>query len=214
MMKMNTENLKVLVLWVIIAVGAVLIIGCGTAPDEPPPEAVTYPEEARPEPGTVSAVHFSELIKFLPDAPSGWVGEEPDGMTMTFDEWTWSTVDRRYTELATNTYASITIIDGAYLPIGPWAMWKGFFEYETVDGYLKSTSFKGFPAWEEHSESLRWTPAKGDHTVDNFVLTVGVNGRFMVIISVHDSDRDTLYAFANRVDFQGIAALKQQITLL
>lgn len=196
MIKMNTENLKVLVLWAILTVGAVLIIGCGTAPDEPPPEVVTSPEEARPEPGTVPAVHFSELIKFLPDAPSGWVGEEPDGMTMTFDEWTWSTADRRYTEPATDAYAFITIIDGAYLPVGPWIMWKGFFEYETVDGYLKSVSFKGFPAWEEHTKP------------DHYALHVGINERFVVSISVSGSDRETLYAFAGRVDFQGIAALK------
>jgi hypothetical protein len=213
MMKMNTKKLRMLTLLTVLVVGVVLISGCVEAPEEKAPtptpqEEVTPTEEVRPEPGTVPAVHFSKLIPFLPDPPSGWVGEEPSGMMMTSDEWTWSTADRHYTKPDVRDEASIAIIDGAYLPVGPWMIWRGYFEYETTDGYLKSASFKGYQAWEEHSKTLGYTPAKGDYTVNNYILHVGINDRFMVSISVYDSDRDALYAFADRIDYSGIAALK------
>ncbi len=178
----------------VLVIGVVLISRYVKAPEETPPEVITPPlEEARPEPGSVPAVHFSKLIPFLPDPPSGWVGEEPSGTMMTFDEWSWSTAERHYTKPGTYTGASIKITDGEY----SWMIyWDQFFEYETTDGYLKSTSFKGYPAWEEHTKP------------DSYTLWVGIDDRFVVIISVHESDRDTLYAFADRVDYRGIAALK------
>ena len=170
------------------------------AEEVPPP-----PEEVTP---TAEVVHYSKLVPFLPEAPSGWVAEEPIGMMMTFEEWPWSMTDRHYTKPGTGAYATIAIVDSAYHPVGPWMMWGMFFEHESADGYLRRTTFKGYPAWEEHSQFLRWTPAEGDHTVDQFVLTVGINGRFLVSISVSGSDRDTLYAFANAIDFQGISAIE------
>lgn len=46
----------------------------------------------------------------------------------------------------------------------------------------------------------------------DYTLHVGVNDRFMVSILVYESDRDTFYAFADRIDYHGIAALVRMIS--
>jgi hypothetical protein len=57
---------------------------------------------------TTEAVHFTKLVSFLPDAPSGWEGEEPEGMIIpymwvsTTDLWCLSkptAIKIRYTNL-------------------------------------------------------------------------------------------------------------------
>ena len=146
------------------------------AEEVPPP-----PEEVTP---TAEVVHYSKLVPFLPEAPSGWVAEEPSGMMMTLGEWSWSMADRHYTKPGTGAYATIAIVDSAYHLVGPWMMWGMFFEYEDADGYLKSTTFKGYPAWEQHMKP------------HDYMLHIGIDDRFLVSISVFESDRDTLYSIA------------------
>ncbi len=213
MLKMNKKNLVLLLFLAVLLIGVMLVSGCGGAQEDatpsaeetqqeditPPPEETqqedTTPstEEAQPEPGTAQLVHFDKLIPFLPDPPSGWVAEDPSGMMMSFGGGSWSIADRYYTK--GDDDASIAIIDSAYLSVGPWMIWEGYFEYETTEGYLKSTNFKGYPAWEEHTKP------------DHYALHIGIADRFMVSISVTSMDKDTLYAFANKIDYDGIAAL-------
>ncbi len=165
-------------------------------PEEVQPEPGTVPEKAQLKDGTILSVYFTRLIPFLPDPPSGWVGEEPDGMMMIFDGISWSIAERRYTKpdvLGAN--ASVSIATSAYSIGEPWMMWEEFIEYETTDGYLKNTSFKGYPAWKEH--------IKPDH----YALHVNMDGRFIVSISVNGVDRDALYAFADQINYSRIGRL-------
>ena len=145
------------------------------------------------------AVHFSKLIAFLPDAPSGWEGEEPFGMMYTIEEGTWSQATESYSKSgAEDVTAVVLITDSAFYQVGGWEIWEGHYEWETTEGYGKTTTVKGFPAWE-----------MGIGTPPDSVnmLYVGINDRFMVFISITNSDKDTLYAFANSIDYKGIAAL-------
>jgi len=43
---------------------------------------------------------------------------------------------------------------------------------------------------------------------NDYTLHIGIGDRFLVPISVYERGRDTLYAFANEIDYQGIAAME------
>ena len=149
-------------------------------------------EEAK----ATEAVHFSTLIEFLPDAPSGWDGEEPFGMMYTIQDGTWSMATESYTKSgADDTTAEVGVMDSAFYQVGWLAAWRGFYEWESTEGYAKTTTVKGYPAWEAYTKD------SGEYT-----LFVGINDRFMVFISTN-SDEDTLYDFAKAIDYDGIAAL-------
>jgi PGF-CTERM protein len=145
---------------------------------------------------TTEAVHFTKLVSFLPDAPSGWEGEEPEGMMYTIEEGAWSMATRSYSKLGEEDItAEAGIMDSAFSTVGWWAAWKGFYAWETTEGYAKTTNVKGFPAWEAYTKDT-----------NDYTLYVGINDRFMVFIQTN-SDKDTLYKFANAIDYDGIAAL-------
>ncbi len=147
------------------------------------------------------AVHFSKLIPFLPDAPSGWEGEEPDGMMFTVEEGSWSMASKSYTKSgAEDITAEVGIMDSAFYQVGWWAAWQGFYAWESTEGYAKTTEVKGLLAWESYTKDG-----------NDYGLYVGINDRFMVFISTN-SDRDTLYAFANSIDYSGIAAYEESPT--
>ena len=145
---------------------------------------------------TTEAVHFSKLIELLPAAPSGWGGEEPEGMTFTYEEGTWSMATESYSKTGTeDVTADVAITDYAFYTVGWSAAWQGFYAWESTEGYAKTTKVNGFPAWEIY-----------DKDSNDYGLYVGINDRFMVFIHTN-SDKDTLYAFANSIDYKGIAAL-------
>jgi len=142
------------------------------------------------------AVPFDQLIEFLPNAPSGWDGGEPDGMTFTHEEGTWSMATESYTKSgAEDTTAEVGVMDSAFYQVGWLAAWQGFYAYESTEGYAKTVTVDGYPAGEVYTKD------SGEYT-----LFVGINDRFMVFISTN-SNKDTLYDFANAIDYDGIAAL-------
>ena len=145
---------------------------------------------------SAEAVHFNTLIQFLPDAPRGWDGEEPEGFSFTHEDGTWSMAMGSYTNSGDEELtADVGIMDSAYQQVGWWSAWQGFYAYESTEGYAKTVTVEGYPAWEAYN------------TDDNqYVLYVGVADRFMVFINTND-DRDALYDFADAIDFDGIADL-------
>lgn len=145
---------------------------------------------------TTDAVHFSKFIEFLPDDPSGWDGKEPFGMIHTIPEGTWSVANKGYTKSgAEDVTADIVITDYAFYSMGWTAAWQGFYAYESAEGHAKTVTVKGNPAWEAYTKDG-----------NDYSLFVGINDRFMVFINTN-SDKDTLYDFANSIDYKGIAAL-------
>ena len=145
---------------------------------------------------TTDAVHFNTLIEFLPDAPSGWTGEDPTGMTFTHEEGTWSMATESYSKSgAEDVTADVVITDYALYSVGWTAAWQGFYAYESTEGHAKTVTVKGNPAWEAYTKDG-----------DDYSLFVGINDRFMVFINTN-SDKDTLYDFANSINYKGIAAL-------
>jgi PGF-CTERM protein len=119
-------------------------------------------------------------------------------MMYTIEEGTWSMATESYSKTGTEDItAEVGIMDSAFYQVGWSAAWQGFYAWESTEGYAKTTKVKGFPAWEMGIG----TPPDSENT-----LYVGVNDRFMVFINTN-SDKDTLYAFADSIDYKGIAAL-------
>lgn len=173
-------------LTVVLGILLVCVLGLG----------ILGPAIAGAQDRSAEAVHFNTLIEYLPNAPSGWDSEEPEGFSFMHQEGTWSMAMESYTKSGNEEItAEVGIMDSAYYQVGWWAAWQGFYAYESTDGYAKTVTAEGYPAWEAYTKD------------DNeYVLYIGIADRFMVFINTN-SDRDTLYEFADAIDLDGIADL-------
>ena len=145
---------------------------------------------------TAQPVDSTKLIAFLPSAPTGWYGKDTFDATQSTEGGTWSMAIKSYSKYgAQDTVAQVGITDYAFYTTGWSDAWKRFYAFESTEGYAKTVTIKGFPAWEVYNKNT-----------NNFGLHVDINDRFLVVINTN-SDRDTLYEFANSIDYKGIAAL-------
>ncbi|NVO65912.1 hypothetical protein [Methanofollis tationis] len=146
---------------------------------------------------SVSAVHYSELIKYLPSATANWETGDKNGGTMSSSEGAWSWAEVTYTQ-TTNPDTTVTVViqDTAGMTEGYWTIWDTATVVDTPDFSWKSTTIKGYPAWEF-----------ADKTSDEYTLYVGINDRIMVFIDVSNGKKDYLTVFGNLIDFNGLAAL-------
>lgn len=162
------------------------------------PVATTAGDTGSSSGGEVSAVHYTELMKFLPSATSNWEVGEKNGMMMSSGGEAWSWAEATYTQ-TTNPDTSVTVIiqDAAGTTEGYWSIWDTAVAVDTPDYSWKSTTIKGYPAWQF-----------SDKTSDEYTLYVGVDERFMVYIDVSNGKADYLTVFGNMIDYSGLAALE------
>lgn len=144
--------------------------------------------------GSVTAVSYTALIPFLPNAPAGWTAEEPIGSSLTIEDGQWTWASRDYSK--DDAWATVIIQDSAYQDVGYWESWDSFVSFETTEGYYKQRTVSGHPSWEFFSKP------------DSYGTWVGVNERFMVYVSVEGGSKQDLDALVNAVNYGGIANLK------
>ncbi|MCK9591958.1 MAG: hypothetical protein M0Q91_08125 [Methanoregula sp.] len=189
---------------VIMIAGVSVIAGCmtnapsgGTGPGQQTATTTASSSTAtRPVPGSVKAVDFNQLIPFLPDAPSGWTAEDPDGMTMNYENGSWTTASRSYSS-GDEKQATVSIMDSAYYAVGGWEMWEHHYEMTTTDGYFKTGVVAGYPSWESYDKNSK-----------SYGTLVGLNNRFMVSVTINNGEKADLDLFLNSINYPGIAALK------
>ena len=145
-------------------------------------------------PGSVTAVSYTALIAYLPNAPAGWTAEEPVGASWTVEDSQWTWASREYGK--DNAWATIMIQDSAYYDVGYWQSWDSMISFESTEGYYKQGKAGGYPSWEYFTKP------------DSYGTWVGVNDRFMVYISVDGGSKSDLDAFVNAVNYGGLANLK------
>lgn len=153
---------------------------------------------SRPTSGSVQAVHFNELIPFLPSPLPGWTAGEASGMIIPY-EGSVSVAEREYNK--PDEKVKILIGDTANLSIEliPFIFDVGFgIETQTSRGYGKKVTINGYPGFE-------WFRAGADEIPDRYVLHVRLRDRF--IVRTEANDRNTAYAYANAINYAGIAAL-------
>ena len=129
-------------------------------------------------------VQHTELIEFLPDAPSGWV-RQVEGLSA-----------------AEGTYNASSIPDfetiDAYVGILDYGSKVSDPEFRDrlpePEGETKRVTIKGFQAREEYVKDVNY-----------YILQVIIDNRFLVIITT-TWDRDTLYYFADSIEYKELAA--------
>lgn len=185
-----------------IILGVILfgVIGCtGTGPAGPaasPTTTATAPATGTPKPGSVQAVDFNELMKFLPKAPNGYAAGTPNGGRVTTADGSYSFATIEYSKINVND-ASVTIMDSAYYNVGMFTAWKSFMSYETSEGYVKTETVGKYPAWK--------TWSKKD---SEYGLYVALNDRFMVFIHAYEEAALNDLRKAMELEFDKIAALR------
>jgi hypothetical protein len=149
---------------------------------------------------STGATEVNALNSLLPQAPAGWAMDgQPVGSTR-FDENNnaWTASSASYSSTANkDTTATITIQDTAGHNVGFRKIWSTFSATENSDGYFRSTTLHGSPAWETHSI--------GGKTFRTWIL---VNDRFMVQVSLENGTEAEYSTILNTISFTGIAALK------
>ncbi len=163
-----------------------------------PPTMPTPPTIGNiPAPGEVDPLHFNDLIQFLPDVPSGWEAEEPYGMTMSgMEGYSYTIATRDYDNNASGEYVDVAIYDSAYYQGFMWFQMYDeslFFEWESSDGYAKTTTVNGYPAWEVYSEP------------NHYGRVILVAERFVVMINTET--KASLDQFTNAVNISGLAGI-------
>ncbi len=132
--------------------------------------------------GPVEPVHFRELLKVLPEAPSGWKNVENSlkGETARFGEYQYSTVEQRYVSEDGSVRVKVKIQDTALIsPLVAMYSFASAFEKETLESYTKSIR-------EDDKVGIREFNFKNKRGNVNLLY----KDRFLVQISVNGTDKD------------------------
>jgi hypothetical protein len=156
--------------------------------------------QAPPPPDAPDVVDYSKLLPLLPEAPSGWTADKPDGSTSDVGGFKLTNVHRDYSkgEGDKAPTASISILDSVSNPdyvIATTAAWK--INSESTDGYSKSVTIDGNPGFEAFEN-------EGKHAT----LWVMVARRYFVQIELQNSEAKDLQDWVKRLDLKKLAEIK------
>jgi len=150
--------------------------------------------------GDTLAMHYEELIKYLPGEIAYYNRGEPNGTSMNQPGVSFSSADVRYTN-DQDEEIHITIIDynqayGMYT--AATALWAMGMSVDTPEEKTQGVKFEGeISGWEEFNKKTGRT-----------VLTLGVGYRFWVRIEA-DGQKDTenVKAIAKKIDLKKLSEI-------
>jgi hypothetical protein len=145
-------------------------------------------------------IDYPKLLPVLPDAPSGWTADKPEGSTSDVGGFKITNVHRDYHkgEGTDAPLVSISILDSAANPdyvTATTATWKT--STETADGYSKSVTIDGHPGFEAYEREQKHAS-----------LWIMVAKRYFVQIEVQNVDPKELQEWIKRVDLKKLAEIK------
>lgn len=160
--------------------------------------AAPAPAGARESPAgkraPVAAVDFHRLESFLPAVPVYTRGE-PQGSMLQMPPSSYSEAHADYSQ--GERRIKVTIYDYAYIP-GLMDPYKVQFSFENDSGYLKSTTWAGFPGWETWEKGPKSAKA-----------VAAINDRFLVFVEGNgQDDASAVRGAMNATDLKAIAALQ------
>jgi|GEM_PF-448469 len=146
------------------------------------------------------AVDYKRLIPILPEAPSGWTADKPEGSTEEVGGFKITNVHRDYRkgEGANAPTASISILDSVANPdyvTATTAAWNQ--TSDKVEGYSKSVTIDGNPGFEAYENEQK-----------HGTLWVMVAKRYFVEIELQKEDAKQLQEWIKRVDLKKLAEIK------
>jgi len=146
------------------------------------------------------AVDYKKLIPILPEAPSGWTADKPEGSTEEVGGFKITNVHRDYRkgEGADAPTVSISILDSVANPDYVTATTAAWAETsDTVEGYSKSVTIDGNPGFEAYENEQK-----------HGSLWVMVAKRYFVEIELQKQDAKELEEWIKRVDLKKLAEIK------
>jgi hypothetical protein len=169
-----------------LALGASVVLGIAHAQNEP----ILVPD----------AVDYQKLLPILPEPPSGWTADKPEGSTEDVGGFRITNVHRDYHkgEGDKAPTAAISILDSVANPdyvSATTAAWNN--NTESSEGYGKSVTIdgnSGFEAFEKDSKHA--------------TLWVMVAKRYFVQIELQNQEPSELQEWIKRVDLKKLAAVK------
>ena len=146
------------------------------------------------------AVDYQKLLPILPEPPSGWTADKPEGSTEDVGGFRITNVHRDYHkgEGDKTPTAAIIILDSVANPdyvSATTAAWNN--NSESSEGYGKSVTIdgnSGFEAFEKESKHA--------------TLWVMVANRYFVQIELQNQEPSELQDWIKRVDLKKLAAIK------
>jgi hypothetical protein len=143
----------------------------------------------------------AKLIPILPDAPAGWIAENPEGSSDDVGGFKITNVHRDYRkgEGADAPTAAITILDSVANPdyveatSGAWKQ-----SSETPEGYGKPVTIDGNPGREDYDKEQK-----------HAMLWVMVAKRYFVTIELQKQDPKELQEWIKRIDLKKLAEIKK-----
>lgn len=145
-------------------------------------------------------VDYKKLIPILPDAPSGWTAEKPEGSTDEVAGFKITNVHRDYRKGEGDDVptVSISILDSAANPdyvTSTTASWSQ--SSDTAEGYSKAVTIDGNPGFEAYENDRK-----------HGSLWVMVAKRYFVEIELQKQDAKELEEWIKRVDLKKLAEIK------
>ena len=151
-----------------------------------------------PDGKPVPPVDFEKLVALLPDA-SGWTRDQPKGGNHSAMGFSIANAEANYRK--GEQHIDLEITDGAFnslFSMGFRMMLAQGYNERTTEGFKRSTTVNGSPAYEE------WTNASKRGEVGVFV-----GNRFLVKATGNNVDNiDAIRNFVSQVDFGKLAATK------
>jgi hypothetical protein len=146
------------------------------------------------------AIDYQKLLPILPEAPSGWTADKPEGSTEDVGGFKITNVHRDYRkgegEKAPST--AISILDSVANPDYVSATtdaWKS--NSDTSEGYAKSVTIDGNPGFETFEKDTK-----------HAALWVMVADRYFVQIELQNQEPAELQEWIKRIDLKKLATIK------
>jgi hypothetical protein len=149
---------------------------------------------------TTDVVNFEKLLPILPEPPSGWTSEKPEGSTTDAGTAKITTVHRDYKkgDADNSPTTSISIIDAAGNPEMAEAAKAGWnFSQTSTEGYAKSIKAGDDPGFEAYEKDNK-----------HGSLYVLVAKRYLLQVEMYNQDAPALQEWLKRVDLKKLAAVK------
>ncbi|MFN2541825.1 MAG: hypothetical protein ABR514_06615 [Chthoniobacterales bacterium] len=145
-------------------------------------------------------VDYPKLLPILPEAPSGWTADKPEGSTSDVGGFKITNVHRDYHkgEGKDAPLVSISILDSAANPdyvAATTGTWKS--ASDSLEGYSKSVTIDGNAGFEAYEREQKHAS-----------LWVMIANRYFVQIEVQNQDPKELQEWIKRVDLKKLAEIK------
>ncbi len=146
------------------------------------------------------AIDYQKLLPILPEPPTGWTADKPEGSTEDVGGFRITNVHRDYHkgdgEKAPS--AAISILDSVANPdyvSATTEAWKS--NSENSEGYAKSVTINGSPGFETFEKDTK-----------HATLWVMIADRYFVQIELQNQEPSELQEWIKRIDLKKLAAIK------